>query len=895
MKQIGGIVGLGLLTVTLAACQPAPERPKAAAETPLRSTEIHSSTYVAPPRTIDDLFSLLKSAAPPPEYIKRRQELADGLPPNGLKGNRLAQFYSQRAQARKELGRQQEALADAKLAVQVAKESGASWKDLENYLELYGRQNNYVGRLRDALQARLERRDVIPSADQGRAFFANMGLAYEYTPLGDFEATQKTLSDMEPVLENSRSWGDAVRKFPDRERIYYEVAGYFETQRGNYAVAEAALRTALDDALNYERIDNRSEYSQENTENVRTALAIALGHEGKFGEAEATARKSLDERLHDYGTAAIATARTLEALSQILSFEDRPRDAEKVIGLSLDIRRKAGTAPQDWAFAYGQYLLASYRVYDGRWREALDVYEQIQTALANDKEGLDLSINHNPEYALALLETGQGEQALRVINATIPYSEHLLGIKNYISARNRGFRAIIFERLGRYDEALADFQTALPILIGDQRGESTSDRVRDLHLVLKAYLHLLSQVSGPSWESRIGRPIADEAFGMADLARGQSVQRAVTLAAARLQVKDPDLADLIRQQQDTRQKVEALEMILVSIVALSPTQRDVAAIEKLNANLTDLRATETALRKTVDEKFPTYTALTAPKLPTIEQIQSALHGDEVFISTYELDDRILLWAIPHDRPARFVSSAARPKDLADAVDNLRHAVDSGATTVPEVPIFDVAMAYKLYASLLEPLKPAWQDAPELIIASDTLAALPPALLVTQSIAQPAHVAGQTPFIEYRSVPFLAKEKATTQVPSAGAFITLRTAPAGQANRRAFVGFGDPLFSIEEAQEAGTPQPPTPQAAEPTDAKKIEPVFLQRIAMRSVPDTETRHSATLANLPRLKDTAEEIRQVADMLKADPATDIFLGAAANEGQVVKMRLNDRRVVM
>src|SRR6185312_2777759 len=59
--------------------------------------------------------------------------------------------------------------------------------------------------------------------------------------------------------------------------------------------------------------------------------------------------------------------------------------------------------------------------------------------------------------------------------------------------------------------------------------------------------------------------------------------------------------------------------------------------------------------------------------------------------------------------------------------------------------------------------------------------------------------------------------------------------------------------------------------------------------------ETKLTARLGNLPPLPDTADEVREVAAALKADPATDIYLGAAATESRVLSMRLDDRRVVM
>ena len=49
------------------------------------------------------------------------------------------------------------------------------------------------------------------------------------------------------------------------------------------------------------------------------------------------------------------------------------------------------------------------------------------------------------------------------------------------------------------------------------------------------------------------------------------------------------------------------------------------------------------------------------------------------------------------------------------------------------------------------------------------------------------------------------------------------------------------------------------------------------------------------LPRLPETAEEVREVATALHANPQSDVFLGARASEETVRKMKLDDRRVVM
>jgi hypothetical protein len=49
------------------------------------------------------------------------------------------------------------------------------------------------------------------------------------------------------------------------------------------------------------------------------------------------------------------------------------------------------------------------------------------------------------------------------------------------------------------------------------------------------------------------------------------------------------------------------------------------------------------------------------------------------------------------------------------------------------------------------------------------------------------------------------------------------------------------------------------------------------------------------LPRLPDTAEEVRDIAMVLHADVAKDVFLGAAANEKTVRTMDFAGRRIIV
>ena len=66
------------------------------------------------------------------------------------------------------------------------------------------------------------------------------------------------------------------------------------------------------------------------------------------------------------------------------------------------------------------------------------------------------------------------------------------------------------------------------------------------------------------------------------------------------------------------------------------------------------------------------------------------------------------------------------------------------------------------------------------------------------------------------------------------------------------------------------------------------------ALREAPDARSLDSADLSVLPRLPDTAEEIRGIARLLHADPTRDVFLGLDANEAQLAATSLEAYKVI-
>ncbi len=142
------------------------------------------------------------------------------------------------------------------------------------------------------------------------------------------------------------------------------------------------------------------------------------------------------------------------------------------------------------------------------------------------------------------------------------------------------------------------------------------------------------------------------------------------------------------------------------------------------------------------------------------------------------------------------------------------------------------------------------------------------------------------FDGYRKVQWLARTHAVTMVPSAAALRTLRGLKPGSPNREMMIGFGDPYFSTEQAAQAGQPAAYQVTSAATRGAP---------LARRNGPKTLGVDSAELALLPRLPDTAEELKSIALALQADPSKVLHLGKAANEHNVKSRDLTKYKIVV
>ena len=364
------------------------------------------------------------------------------------------------------------------------------------------------------------------------------------------------------------------------------------------------------------------------------------------------------------------------------------------------------------------------------------------------------------------------------------------------------------------------------------------------------------------------------------LQRG-SVQLSVTSSAARSAVRDPELAELVRREQNARQEIDTIGRVLTDLLTAPPEQRLESLITTLHGRIEDLRTARGTLGAEIADRFPRYADLVDPPPVSEARIREVIEPDEALIAIYVADENTYVWTQRNSGSMAFHRAALGREDLVNMVAAVRLALSPAAERLGDIPEFGVALAHRLYSELLAPTRTVWEDARNLlVVANAPLGQLPFHLLVTADAPVPSETG--LLFANYRAVPWLAREHSVTALPSVTALASLRQSVAARAERLAFFGADDPLFSDVDGETVVA-------RAEPTLAARSVPIVL-----RSVPRTRSLDRAGIARLPGLPDTRTEIEQIAAALDADPDRDVYLGRAATEAAVKAADLEPYRVV-
>jgi CHAT domain-containing protein/tetratricopeptide (TPR) repeat protein len=892
--------------------------PTEAAPKPVPGTALPAG-FVAPPRTISDIRSILDGEKPDPALIERLKTAANAVPTGKEARGELSQFYFDRSAARSQLGRLAGAITDANKAIEVGRGVIDAFTMGRN-TQLLALNYYYAGDLKQSLDiyVRMLRETNVQGA-KSYAFSTNRQISNVLAQMGDVPQAEAYLRRSLALIQEARTsglpgWRDNYQKFGQNweaevefnRAVVFEARGQFREAEASYRIMEQRKRAGMPAVLALENAPNRSTILQ-SIDAAVAGQARMKARLGRLAEAEVDSRRALLSRLQDTGKYNPTTARYVMNLADILVEEGRYEEAEQLTRVAVDINRTVGLADDSQATVTPLAHLAGILRLERKNEEANAIFNQIDAAVAKWDPQRQQAFELNPSRILSLYASNQLDAGIAAAERLVKRQVERVGENHFDAASAHGTLAIGLMRAGRDGDAIREFKAAIPVMLANAQEnaddeDTTLVAARSLRLqtVVESYFTLLARAQGAT------DAVGEETFSLADAVRGHTVQQALAASSARAAAHDPALADLVRKEQDLTKQVNAQLGALNNVLAIPSSERDEKGVQQIQAAITTQRAERDKARLEIKQKFPAYAELVSPKPPNVQEIRTTLADNEAMLSFYFGQDSAFVWAVPKSGPIAFAAVNAKIGDVETKIRKLREALEPQAAMISDIPPFDLKLGYELYELLLKPVESGWKPAKNLIVVTNgAFGLLPLSLLPTA----PSEVKDDEEplFAGYRQVPWLARTHAVTSIPSAAALRTLRQLPPGKAGRGGLVAFGDPYFNKDQQSEAESAAPVVEAnlATKELDVDKMDAKVQTADAgtsatrgaplkRRSSPKLEGVDSAEIGLLPRLPDTADELKSIALALQEDPSKVLFLGKDAKESAVKTMNLSGFKIL-
>jgi CHAT domain-containing protein/Tfp pilus assembly protein PilF len=699
----------------------------------------------------------------------------------------------------------------------------------------------------------------------------------------DHRDVAETLNNLAILYHDQGKYADAERlhqraltieekalgaSHPDVARSLNNLATLYNDE-GKYADAEGVLKRAL--AVGEKALGADHPYVAQTLNN----LAVGYEAQGRDAEAEALHRRALAIRERALGRDHLEVAQTLNNLGN-LSKTKRPAEAEGFFKRALAIYERA-LGPDHSEVATTLNNLSGVYTWEGKYPEAEEVLKRA-LAIEQKVRGTDHPDVAHVLYGLALLGATDGD------------SKSALAYSRMVTA------AVISH---------ADAETS-----SARQKEGVGGLIENRAIFFALHLHNLSVAVEKRLEpeAALGR----EGFAIAQWANQSIAAAAVQQMALRFASTDGALASLVRERQDLAAFSAERDKALVEALSKPDGQRNQVLIDNIRRQIGETGSRLAANAARLEREFPDYAALARPKPLEVEEAQKLLGADEALVFLLSGEGESYVFALTNDAfdwktiplGAEAVSQkvAAFRRGLeVDAVSRgltrlecnedeakkrgLSRA-DCDAMLAGKPGLFDLGRAYELYQTLLGPVEGMVKGKRYLLIVpSGALTALPFHLLVTEkpkmATPQLEDAVTAATFAPYREAAWLIKRQAETVLPSVASLKALRVFARKDQATKPMVGFGDPVFNPEA--ERGSAGAQTAQAR--GVVTRSYTAFWKGVSI---------DRGELANaLPRLPDTADELKKVAATLGAG-ADDIYLREAASESTVKRMALSDYRVV-
>ncbi len=853
------------------------------------SLSMDQTSVARPPRRITDILAVLDQPGQFDAGVTREwKDRASALPPGKATDKDLAGFYLKKGIAESSLGYINKALEDLRRALMYSQRTGEDDPQLLFSLGVAERDAGNFQKAVDLLQKSLSLRG------RARDYY---NLIAAFIMMGDMETAKKLSRQRIVVAPRS---GDKTRTLKQAgldqtEATTYRIMSTVLEAQGRYAESEQYLRHML--PLLYsssvlELMPNRAILG-------RIQLSQNLTRQHRLTEAEIEARQAVKEALGFGGIESSLTGSAVKCLAEVMLAQGRMNDAEQLARSSIRILESSGLPSDSTKMGSARMFLGAVLSRKGDFPEAVKQFDLAREGMEENAYLYATMIAKNSTMMLTLLKAGRSDEAMKIISHAYDLNRKNFGDKHPETILALGLRGMANTMAGNNRRAFEDLSSALPVLMGQGGKQDVPDQLQSA--ILETYIDFLGRINGTPLEKELGLRASEEAFRIVSYLGSQTVQTALGESSARAAASyDPELSDLVRREQDMHKQLQALQENLSDALVAPPDQQNPKALMNQKTTIENLAAARKTILDEINKRFPKYANFTSAQPVTIDKVREHLHQYEAWISVFTADEKTYIWAVPQKGENLFSVTPLGRKDLTQMVTHLRKALDPKPNTLGDIPSFDLIQAYDLYSRLLKPVEPAWKDAKDLLITvNGTLGNLPLPLLPTA----PVHLTDERGelFANYRQVPWLIRKASVTMLPSVNALLTLRSLPEGDSKRKAFAGFGDPIFNLEQLA-VDENRPSNMLTNKGTTSEEIQlasrAVKVQvrgvRITEKGNLDDDKITSAQLDSLERLPDTAEEIKSIAHALKADAKNDVFLGKDFSHQRLQTMNLSDRRVI-
>jgi CHAT domain-containing protein len=510
-----------------------------------------------------------------------------------------------------------------------------------------------------------------------------------------------------------------------------------------------------------------------------------------------------------------------------------------------------------------------------RWAEADAAYSGHLQNIAGDSIARRRFSSTLRESMLAA-KSGRAAEVVERLERLLRNRSRTYGTRHRLTIETHAVSAIVNMALGATAAAMANFDVVFDFLFDENAAWQDIDPTGTgniyIDVALNEFLEFVAERYRQGGAAVIDERLFSRLTKVIDRVSTGSVQRAIIDSTSRFVSAQPELADLLRKEQDLRTQIRAaygeVTTLMSQDTAKTPEEERRKVREQLKlarGKTQSLNNQLVATRKTVATRFPGYHLLVNPALSGPDDLRKVLQPGEAMISLYATQGATFAWAVNSSGHRALHISKLGEAEIAPRVNLLRRALDAGSFSSDQLPRFNFQTALELYNELIAPLRPVLQGASSLIVAADgALATIPLSVLVS------------APATDYKAAAWLGKEFAVAHSPGVSALVAQRRARASSA-AGALIGFGDPTFGTGAS---GT-------------VAKVRTLATGERAQRSA-SYSAAQGFQYASIPPLPETRDELIAIAKALGANPGTDLLLGDQATRKAVLSADLASRRVV-